>query len=57
MIENRFGLVGIAGIVLGVGELIGASLCIIIERGKKSKRGYLMIIGMATHVIAYYLWY
>ena len=55
-LENRFGVVGVSGIMIGVGELVGASLCIFVANGENPPRGFLLIFGLISHSLAYYIW-
>ena len=56
-LENRFGVVGLAGILVGVGEILGAGVTMLTGNKEKPPRGPLVCIGMVCHAVAFYLWY
>jgi len=56
-LENRFGVVGLAGILVGVGEILGAGVTMLTGNKEKPPRGPLVCIGMVCHAVAFYLCY
>ena len=55
-LENRFGVVGLAGILVGVGEILGAGVTMLTGNKERPPRGPLVCIGMVCHAVAFYLW-
>jgi len=56
-LANRNSVIGIGGIVIGVGEMMGAFLTMITGKRNDPPRGLLCSIGMISHAVAFYLWY
>ena len=56
-LENRFGVVGLAGILVGIGEILGAFVTMLTGAREHPPRGPLVCLGMACHVVAFYLCY
>jgi len=54
-LPNRYSVVGLAGIVVGVGEMLGAFLTMITGRRSDPPRGPLIIFGMICQGIGFYL--
>jgi len=54
-LPNRYSVVGLAGIVVGVGEMLGAFLTMITGRRSDPPRGPLIIFGMLCQGIGFYL--
>merc|ERR1712227_92769 len=52
---NRNSVVGLAGIIVGVGEILGALFTMVTCRGEKPPRGILTCLGMVLQGIGYYL--
>lgn len=56
-LENRNSVVGLAGIIIGVGEMMGAFLTMITGKRADPPRGFLTCLGMISHAVAFYLCY
>jgi len=54
-LANRFGVVGLSGIIVGVGELSGAALSTLTGNTTRPPRGPLVCLGLVCHAIAFFL--
>ena len=49
-------MIGLAGIVVGVGEMLGAFITMVTGRNDKPPRGWLTLFGTTLHAAAFFLW-